>query len=57
MVRGENSEIKPISPTQNIKFRVGLIGIDSISFNLLQKHRVHIFAESNNINRLTKEFL
>lgn len=31
--------------------------IDSISFNLLQKHRVHIFAESNNINRLTKEFL
>ena len=31
--------------------------IDSISFNLLQKHRIHVIAKSDNIYRLTKELL
>lgn len=39
MVSGGNSEIKPISPTQNIKFRVGLIGF--IYCTIMPDHKIH----------------
>lgn len=39
MVRGEKNEIKPISPTQNIKFRVGLIGI--IYCAIMPDYKIH----------------